>query len=339
MKKKPLHIFLFFGLIMLTSCFKEDEKIIPFDRGDKISATIEMTQTYKFQVYYNLEIAQVVAVVNKQSFDLMFDSGPEGSNIFLNTANFMTAARTGKNNFSEVTNTAGLTMNFDPSNGNRDSTAVGNWFSMNGNDTVFSGEVYVIDRGYDDLGNPLGLRKIIFDSIIDQNYYFRYANLNGENEVSAKVTKSQDRNFAYYSFNSVEGQVFPEPGKDQYDLLFTQYTTMLFTNTGEAYPYLVTGVLLNRFETFAAMNQNLIFDSITRENAIEESYSNRLDLIGYDWKDVVGDVSSGIVFYEVKPENTYFLKTQNGFFFKMRFVSFYNQSGEKGYPTIEFQRL
>lgn len=324
---------------MLTSCFKEDERITPYDRSDKLTATIEMTQTYKYQVYYSLEDAQVVGVVNKQSFDLMFDANPDGRHIFLNSANFMMAARTGKTSLSDVTSFAGLEMMFDPSTGNHDSTAIGNWFSMNGNDTVFSGEVYVINRGYDDLGNTLGYRKIIFDSLKGQTYYFRYANLNGTNEVSAKVTKSPDRNFAYYAFNNEEGQVYPEPPKNQYDLLFTQYTTLLFTNTGEPYPYLVTGVLLNRFNTFSALNQDMDFDSITRENAMEANYINRLDVIGYDWKDVVGDVSSGIVFYEIKPENNYFIRTQEESYFKMRFESFYNQSGEKGYPTIEFQRL
>ncbi|MDO8898238.1 MAG: HmuY family protein [Bacteroidales bacterium] len=339
MKKYQPYILLLLISSLLTSCFKEDERIMPYDRGDKLTAMIEMTQTYKYQVYFNLEDAQVVGVVNKQSFDLMFETNPAGSHIFLNSANFMTAARTGKTNLADVTSFAGLEMKFDPSTGNRDSTAIGNWFNINGNDTIFTNEVYVINRGYDDLGNTLGYRKIIFDSLKGQTYYFRYANLNGANEVSAQVTKMPEANFSYYAFNSVEGQLYPEPDKNQYDLLFTQYTTLLFTNTGEPYPYLVTGVLLNRFNTFSALNQELVFDSITRENAMEANFINRLDAIGYDWKEVVGDVSSGIVFYEVKAENNYFIRTQEGFYFKMRFVSFYNQSGEKGYPTIEFQKL
>ncbi|MDP3441986.1 MAG: HmuY family protein, partial [Ignavibacteria bacterium] len=124
-----------------------------------------------------------------------------------------------------------------------------------------------------------------------------------------------------------------------YDLLFSQYTTLLYTNEGDPYPYLVTGVLLNRTNTFSTMNDSLVFDSITREQVVDFNYTDQLDAVGYDWKDVVGDVSSGVVYYEVKPENNYIIKNRNGYIFKMRFIGFYNQSGEKGYPTIEFQKL
>lgn len=326
-------------LFILTSCFKEDERIIPYDRGDKSTATIEMTQNYRYQLYFNLNSGQVISVNDKKDFDLMFDTRPDEGHILLNTANFTMATRTGKYNFSEVTSAAGLTMSFDPSTGSYDSTAIGDWYQIAGNDTIYTSEVYVINRGVDELGNALGYRKIIFDSLVNQTYYFRYENLNGTNPVSAAVVKTPENNFAYYSFSNEQGQVYPEPPKNQYDLLFTQYTTMLFTNIGERYPYLVTGVLMNRFSTTCAADSTLVFDSISLEDVIELDFTNQLDKIGYDWKDVVGDVESGIVFYEVKPEINYLIKDQQGFYFKMRFIGFYNQNGEKGYPVIEFQKL
>jgi hypothetical protein len=68
-------------------------------------------------------------------------------------------------------------------------------------------------------------------------------------------------------------------------------------------------------------------------------YTTQADRIGYNWKDVKGDVESGVVSYVVKPEWNYIIHSQNGELFKMRFVSFYDQQGVKGFPTIEFQRL
>ncbi|KAF0130091.1 MAG: hypothetical protein FD155_1877 [Bacteroidetes bacterium] len=325
-------------LFMLTSCFKEDEKMIPFDRGDKISSTIEMTQTYKYQVYYSFSKAQVVSSNLKMDFDLMFDNSAEGASVLLNTSNFSTAAPSGKFSFEEVTSAVGLPLTFDASSANPDSVAIGPWFQISNSDTIYSREVYVMDRGYDDLGNTLGFRKIIFDSIINNTYYFRYSLLNSTEVFSGVVKKTGSSNFSYYSFDQ-HVQIFPEPPKTDYDLLFTQYTTLLYTNEGDPYPYLVTGVLLNRFETEAYLDTTLVFDSITMQNIEDQFYTNKPDLIGYDWKEVLGDVNTGNVYYEIRPENNYLIRDQQGFYYKMRFIGFYNYSGEKGYPTIEFQKL
>lgn len=322
----------------LSSCFKEDERIEPYDRGEKISATLAMTQTYKYQLYYNLNQMAMVSTNNKNDFDLVFDNSLNGFQVFLNTASFSQAAATGKFKMEDVSSSGGLAWRFDASSGNVDSLAFPNWISANAGDTTYTQEVFVMDRGYDDVGNMLGFRKIIFDSLVGQRYYFRYALLNGSDLVSATVEKTGDANFIYFSF--VEGkQLFPEPSRTAYDLLFTQYTTLLYTNDGEPYPYLVTGVLLNRFETGCYLDRTLIFDSITMQDVDIDLFTNRPDVIGYDWKEVLGDVNSGNVFYEIRPENNYFLRDQNGIIFKMRFIGYYNNSGEKGYPTIEFQRL
>lgn len=331
-------LLLFVPLMALASCFKEDEKIIPYNRGEKIKAAIAMTQTYKYQVYYSLADSQVVSSNLKTGFDLLFSNDPGGAGIYLNTSNFSQAAATGKYNLDEVTAATGLNYTYDASSGNPDSVVFKNWITFEGADTIWPGEVYVIDRGYDDLGTVLGYRKIIFDSLSGNRYYFRFSNLNGSGLQSAVVEKTGQSNYLYFSFD--EGlQLFPEPPKTAYDLLFTQYTTLLFTNEGEPYPYLVTGVLLNRFATQAYLDTTLAFDSITSEHIQDELFTSRPDLIGYDWKEVLGDVNTGNVYYEIRPENNYFLKDQQGFYYKLRFISFYNNAGEKGYPTFEFQRL
>lgn len=324
--------------VLLTACFKEDERIPARDRGEKVTETIAMTQSYKYQVYYSLEDSVASATADKQSYDLVFESSEAGYRILLNTANFMMAAASGKFSFEEVNSFAGLNMQFDPSDGNLGETAIGNWMTIDGSDTLYTAEVYVINRGFDEAGNALGYRKIIFDSLKNDRYYFRYAMLNSNEFVAAVVSKDPGKNFSYFSFNTAE-QVFPEPAKNSYDLLFTQYTTLLYTNIGEPYPYLVTGVLLNRFETLAAQDSTKPFDEINLEDALSQTYSDSLDLIGYDWKDVTGDVSSGAVVYEVNSDRTYFIRNQHERYFKLRFISFYNNAGEKGYPTIEFQAL
>ena len=80
---------------MLSSCFKEDERIPPHDPGDVTIDTIVMTNNYRYQVYYDLGTESVVATNEKKTWDLGFECGPDGWHIILNTSNFMLAAKTG----------------------------------------------------------------------------------------------------------------------------------------------------------------------------------------------------------------------------------------------------
>lgn len=332
--------------LLFTSCFKDDERVEPYDRGEKITAVIPMTEIvgqtvylYVNQVYYNLNSSAVVATNDKKAYDLAFDAAPEKSRIWLNTANFMTAGRTTEIDLEAVSSSAGLDMRFDPSSGNADSTAIGDWYVVSGNDTLFTAFVYVLDRGYDEFGNLLGKRKIAFDSIKGDTYYFRYSNLNNTSMVNASVKKQAGYNKVYFSFEGDGSQVQPEPPQSSYDLEFTQYTTLLFTNEGEPYPYLVTGLLLNTYQTEVAFDNSMVFDEIDLVSAQNMQYSAQIDRIGYDWKEVQGDVENGVVNYVVRPENNYIIRNQTGQYFKMRFVGFYDDNGVKGFPTIEYQKL
>ena len=332
-------LLLFFSLAILSSCFKEDEKIPPYDRGDRITVKIEMTQNYQYQVYYSLNENKVIESNDKKAFDLAFESTLDGTHILLNTANFMLAAVTNETQLENVSSPDGIELHFDVSSGNLDSTAIGNWFSINVSDTIYTGYVYVIDRGYDELGNILGFRKIIFDSLKNDTYYFRYSNMDNTGYTEASIHKVSGSNFVYYSFVDPLGVVQTEPPKGDYEVLFTQYTTLLYTNIGEPYPYLVTGVLLNRFQTYVSFDSIHHFDSISMDIAQNMTFTNQMDRIGYDWKKVVGDVETGQVSYVVRPEWNYIIRANDGFYYKMRFVGFYNELGEKGYPTFEYQRL
>lgn len=81
------------------------------------------------------------------------------------------------------------------------------------------------------------------------------------------------------------------------------------------------------------------FSSINLDIAGNLFYSTAQDEIGYDWKDVVGDVTTGNVSYVVVEGLNYVVRDSEGFYYKLRFISFYNDGGDKGYPTFEYQRL
>jgi hypothetical protein len=343
MKIRNLVAFILIHLL-LTACFKEDEKVIPHDPGDVEldSVRVALNDRYYYQVYYDLGRKEIVKTNLKADWDLGFECNPGGFKIILNSANFMVAANTGQTDFNALIDTTGYTWYFDASSGNPDTTAFGDWIDFTGLDSVkiYSNEIYVIDRGYDADGNLRGFRKIVFQEVTDSTFSFRYANLDGSDENTFTITKDPAVNYMCFSFDDGGEQLNLEPPKDLWDLVFTQYTTLLYTNEGDPYPYLLTGVLSNPAGVEVAQDTLYDFASINLEIAGSLIYSDAPDEIGYDWKDVVGDVTSGSVTYVIREGLHYVVRDPEGFYFKLRFFSFYNiQNGDKGVPTFEYQRL
>jgi hypothetical protein len=130
-----------------------------------------------------------------------------------------------------------------------------------------------------------------------------------------------------------------EPMKDQWDLLFTQYFTILFTDDGIPTPYNVRGVLLNMNQVEAALDTTIHFLDMNYDSAIQQAFSSIQDAIGHDWKSVTVDESSNSAEYRVRPGYTYIVRDTNGALHKLRFKSYFNKSGVKGYPSFEFARL
>mgnify|MGYP002629860506 CR=1 FL=1 len=333
---KPLWTLSLLLTVLLAGCFKEDERVTPYPRGDAKSDTIAMTQTYKYQVYFDLDSIGEVSTNPKMESDLAFECSQAGWHILLNSASFMYAADLGVIPFGIPQDTVGVKWWFDSSDGNPDSTAIGVWFNITSDDDTISNQhVYVIKRGIDDVGKPLGFMQVIFDSLKNGSYYFRFAPMLGGAVVSAVVPKDRTVNYLNFSLNNEGSIQHLQPQKDTWDLLFTQYTTLLFTDLGEAYPYLVTGVLINRNGVEVATDTLNNFADITFDMAQQMIYSSNLDAIGYDWKYYNFEAGS----YTVTLGLSYIVKNRNGYLYKLRFVGFYNDLGQKGYPAIEYQQL
>lgn len=325
------------SLFILTSCFKEDSPLPDFPMQ---TTTIQLTQNdnYLYQVYFNLAENKVVSTNEKNDFDLEFECGDSSWHIRLNTSAFMMAANTGEKDLAQVTDTTGADWRFDKSDGNPDSTAVGQWLEINGQDTVYPGNVYVVNRGYNHKGNPRGLQKIIFQKVDTASYRIAYADINGDNYNAFTITKNRQAEYTFFSFDNGGQQLTLEPPPDSWDLLFTQYTTLLFTTTGQPYPYLVTGVLTNYGKVSGAIDSTMDYESIDLNFAKSRAYSIQWDFIGYDWKKLVGDVNANPTYEIVKGRN-YLIRTDEGIYYKLRFINYYNENGLKGYPTFQYDVL
>ncbi len=321
--------------LVFHSCFKKDESVPSHSRGQVKTDTIAMTDNYKYQVYFDLASGKATSTNLKTESNLGFECSSKGWEVILNTADFMKICDLGVIPFGLSHDTTGLKWKFDKSDGNPDSLAFGQWYTLQKGDTVSTGHVYAIQCGLDQNGNSLGLYQLVFDSLKHGTYFFRFAGLNGLGIHPGAVSKDTTVNFIWFSFSSGGTIKNLEPRKDSYDLLFTQYTTMLYTDQGDAYPYLVTGVLLNRNGIEAIKDSILDFNSVTLGNVNTIPLSSSLDVIGYDWKKF--DFTAGS--YTVLPGIFYVIRDKSGFLYKLRFIGFYNNKGEKGYPVIEYQAL
>jgi len=124
-----------------------------------------------------------------------------------------------------------------------------------------------------------------------------------------------------------------EPEKNAWDLLFTNHHHK-FDNL--ALPFVLTQVLTNKHNgVVVAEDNNNNFFNITLKDTINYNFTNYWDEIGYDWKIRNSNDNS----FTIDEKKSYVLKTTQGLFYKIRFIDFYNNIGEKGYPTFEIQRL
>jgi hypothetical protein len=314
------------------ACFQEDERVPPHQQGDLEEGVAPMGPLYGSQVYYDLGSNGEAASIPVTAWDLAFEGSTGGWMVRLNTARFMMAGNTEDTLFSVRIGPDQLEMRFDPSSGNPDSTAIGEWYETVSGSIVSRHHVYLLDLGTDAQGRSQGMKKVQFD-IQGEDYLIRFADPYGGKDTTVLVRREGATGWIHYSLR--DGIIEGVPGPDSWSLLFTRYTTMLVTDQGEDYPYLVTGVLLNESGVTAARDTITGFDKITLADTIGLEMSRRSDLIGYNWKYYNFDED----LYTIVPDYNYVIRDRDGFFYKLRFIDFYNETGEKGYPTFEFVRL
>ncbi len=319
-------------LFSLQSCFEEEEMIPPHEQGDLEEGQAALGAYYENQVYFDLYDKEEVSSSSINAYDLSFESATGGWIIRLNSAQFMLAGNSHDTVFSAVLNMDDLEMMFDKSDGNPDSTAIGAWYEIS-EDSVWSNRhVYLVDLGSDREGNSLGQKRVQFD-ILGDDFLMRSANVDNSGDTLILIGRDPAMDQVYYSFE--KGMVDIAPLPDRWSLLFSKYTTMLVTDEGEDYPYLVVGVLLNPNGVTAAFDTIHNFLDITRDDIIDLDFTTKADVISYDWK--YYDFDAGV--YTIVPDMNYVIRDRDGFFYKLRFVDFYSDEGVKGYPTFEFVRL
>jgi len=258
-----------------------------------ISASAQMTQDsvnansgITHDVYYSLSDGQVAKVENS-NWDLAFDVSGFGSVIRVNDINGTKLYLYPKNDKSgwSTVDTSGISSWEELNNSPSD------WYTGAFNQNLKPGDDYDLGWGtysvitHKTVGDSIyvlelsdgSFRKFLMQDLSGGAYNFKYANLDGSNEKTVALKKSDytDKNFGYYSL--VDNKALDrEPVSSDWDLIFCKYLGWYAPGT----PYGVTGVLTN-----AGLSAAKVEDvAIEEADYKQASFSTDNNVIGWKWK-------------------------------------------------------
>lgn len=324
--KGLLGLYTVFAALLFASCQKEDRPVPLPAQGDTEYSVVEMGEEYTNQVFFDLETGRVVHMSEVNSWHLAFETSVEGFHIFQNGAYDVLIYNTHETDFTKVTSAPATTSaewKYDASCGLPDSTAFGDWRSKN--------EIYIVKLNptYD----PNNLKKMRLVAVSSKEYVMEYADLEENITHTIRIPKDENYNYSYFTFADGGKIVQPDPPKNTWDIVFTRYRIVYYDLGGITYG--VSGVLLNPYNTTAAVDSTTPFVDLVGEKIFELQYTNHRDVIGYDWK----EYSFATERYKIFPNKNYVIKNRNDQYWKMHFLDFYNKQGVKGSPSFEFQRV
>tara|TARA_A100001035_G_scaffold270722_1_gene258144 strand:- start:3314 stop:4285 length:972 start_codon:yes stop_codon:yes gene_type:complete len=319
--KKYFH--LISTILFFFSCEK-GEIPVNLDRSELKITQINLESNYAKQVFYNVKQNSIISSNIKTEWDLGFGNEEGVFNIIINSSVFSQIKKINNLLFEEVT-TVPDSINWswdDPSN--TSNTAIGNSWGDN--------ITYIIDLGFDIDGNSRGYKKFKVDTFSNNYYIITVSNLNNSELRTIQIPKNENLQYTRFSLDS--STIISSPNKDDWDLLFSQYTHLYADSIVPA--YLVTGTLINQKSGIeVAIDSVNTFSDIIFSNINNYTFKNNQDIIGYNWK--LYDFDNG--YYIINSNISYIIKNTEGRYYKLRFIDFYNDVGVKGYPTFEVQEI
>ncbi len=287
-----------------------------------VSDVVSIQPGYTNQVFYNMNSGELSNITHT-NWDIAFQLRGFAASILINSKNnvklwkankdisqwstMMTSDTTGivNNPAYELVN-SDTSWDFGAFNSTNDATNPFDlgWGTYDFATHIISGDsVYFIKIGATDI------RKIKIESLASGTYNFRFANLNGSNEIVAALSKSafQGKFFAYYSLvNNVS--IDREPIYNSWDLTFCQYLAI------SPVTYKVTGVLSND----SVFVEKAYPVDVNTASAGSGPLKGEINAIGYDWKTY--DLNSNG--WLISDSLVYFVSDRQNAVWKMAFTGF-----------------
>lgn len=284
-------------------------------QAQEVTDTVSLGTGYANQVWYSLENDNQ-AERPKAEWDIAFDVSSFGTSVHANTANGTKVFTYPEGDASDwatvdISNIANWTEQYNSevswASGAFDQHLTADpfdvgWGIYNLSTHIVTGDsIFIVQLPSGDY------KKLLIENMASGAYNFRYADVDGQNEVVDAITKADfsGKNFAYYSLET-EGELDREPASADWDLVFTQYTSFVPT------AYTVAGVLSNNGVSVAQAEG---VDQATYEDFSSETFSTDINIIGYDWKTFSGS-------WTLETDWVYFVSTAAGDMWKVVFTGF-----------------
>lgn len=317
--------------ISFSSCEKEEKPIILPPATGALMNNIHLGTNYTTQVYVDLEQGIAGSFPN-ETWDLAFDCGNDNF-IQVNGGNYALIAFTNSTSFSTVANYAELRWYWDEACGLKDSLALSNWEAKK--DSVF-----VIDRGtqYKD---PERYFQFKLEMAGSSSYKITVADASGKNSREHLIAKDGNKRMVYFSFANGGEYKNIEPAKTAWDLCFLAYR-WIYYEFNPPLLYRVTGAYINNeYISVASDSIHTTYSKVEAGDFTSKNFSGKRDAIGYDWK--VPIFSGANVTYRTRDYVVYFIREKQAHaadkLYKLHFIDFYDDKGNKGSPAFEVKRL
>lgn len=310
-------------LTSLSSCFTEEEPVLPLAPHTEVISTHKLTAG---QVYYSLKNQKIVKYNSVEDWDFAFACGEDDYDILVNTARGMGAYNTTSKDFNATYKYDNYPWVFDKNNGQEDQSCLGTWGDFEFENPQSFGNVYLIYLGVDIQGHGTGIIKFQVTGYEDDTYTIRIGDLEGTVQREYSVQKNDSFNFVYLSFEQSKVLTL-EPPKNDWDIMFTSFTVPLrrpqvapisfpIAKTHE----LVDGVLLNPYHRYVAEDTAGNLDDISFFNVESYDYTDSTDFIGRRWYDYSEEEDR----YFITPNNTFIIKDEDKNFYAIKFTQLTN---------------
>ncbi|HYG14158.1 MAG TPA: HmuY family protein [Bacteroidia bacterium] len=323
--------------LSLSSCWKDEDPIVLPSGGNTIQESVSLGQNYDKMAYFNIDERRFI-IRNLADWDLAFESSEEGLHIVVNGGKGYTVLETPTTNFaSGFEFLQGMPFKWDAPSGNLDSTAVGKWWddvSKESRNKLYFINTKPMEVPTTGTANSTDCMRFQILEANKTSYRIKIGKYDDTVGTVYTIPKDHKRNFSYLNFTTGEIKTDFEPEKDTWDVVFTYYRHVYFDMTPNI-GYTLVGVLLNPNKVEAYEERSKKFEDIDLAYAQNVKFTKNAEVIGFDWKDY-NQVTGR---YTTNPKITYIVKTISGYYYKIRFLDFYDTTGVKGTPLFDMQRL